>query len=158
MKGEKVGFTLIEILIVTSMIMLITLLGLVDFGGLRRRARDARRKSDLKQIQKALELYRARQSPPRYPGSLPVPGNCWTSAGDGTPCPPGGAPNIIYMEKMPGDPIKQPLASYSYSQVNTLNYLLCACLENASDPEGTSGSCGAAFSCSSGVKYELSTP
>jgi prepilin-type N-terminal cleavage/methylation domain-containing protein len=53
------GFTLVELLAVIAIIGILTGIIMVNIGGLRAKARDARRKADLSQIQNALELYYA---------------------------------------------------------------------------------------------------
>ncbi|MFH1971125.1 MAG: type II secretion system protein [Patescibacteria group bacterium] len=53
----KKGFTLIEMLVVISMIGILTTLALVSFESSQKRARDTQRKSDLKQYQTALENF-----------------------------------------------------------------------------------------------------
>jgi general secretion pathway protein G len=58
----KKGFTLIELLVVIAIIGMLSALLVPNFMGARERARDAQRKSDLKQIQKALEMYRQDQT------------------------------------------------------------------------------------------------
>jgi len=64
------GFTLIELLIVIVIIGVLATLLMTNFVGVRQRGRDAQRKSDLRQIQAALELYRADVG--QYPEALPV--------------------------------------------------------------------------------------
>jgi prepilin-type N-terminal cleavage/methylation domain-containing protein len=54
---DRKGFTLIEILIVVAIIGILASVVLVGLGPVQRRGRDARRISDLRQIQTALELY-----------------------------------------------------------------------------------------------------
>ena len=56
MKTKK-GFTLIELLVVIAIIGLLATLSVVSLNNARERARDARRLSDVRQIQTALELY-----------------------------------------------------------------------------------------------------
>lgn len=51
------GFTLIEMLIVISLIGILAALALVSFGPVQKQARDTTRKSDLKQYQNSLEMY-----------------------------------------------------------------------------------------------------
>lgn len=51
------GFTLVEILIVVSIIGLLSSIVLVGLGSFRARGRDARRVADLREIGNALELY-----------------------------------------------------------------------------------------------------
>lgn len=50
------GFTLIELLVVISIIGFLAAASLVAFNTVRMKARDVRRRADLVQIQKALEL------------------------------------------------------------------------------------------------------
>ncbi len=54
---NKKGFTLIELLVVIAIIGLLSTLAVVALGSARVKARDAKRLSDLKQVQTALELY-----------------------------------------------------------------------------------------------------
>jgi type II secretion system protein G len=51
------GFTLIELLVVIAIIGLLSSVVLASLNGARKKGRDARRLSDLKQLQTALELY-----------------------------------------------------------------------------------------------------
>ena len=55
-KGSS-GFTLVEILIVVSIIGMLASIVLVGLGSFRSRGRDARRAADLRETQNALELY-----------------------------------------------------------------------------------------------------
>lgn len=122
MSNAKSGFTLIELLIVIAIIGILASLLMVNFIGIRQKARDSQRKSDLhSQIQAALELYRADQG--RYPDSpLPACGSSLT----------GGSPPTTYMQKVPCDPLST--APYQYSFSGTA-YCLRACLENTNDGE-----------------------
>ena len=54
---NKKGFTLIELLVVVAILGLLSSVVLVSLDSARAKARDARRKSDIKQIQTALALY-----------------------------------------------------------------------------------------------------
>lgn len=54
---KKKGFTLIELLVVIAIIALLATIAVIALGQSRIRARDARRLSDIKQIQTALGLY-----------------------------------------------------------------------------------------------------
>jgi type II secretion system protein G len=65
-KNKKRGFTLIELLVVISIIGMLSSIVLSSLNDARAKARDARRMSDIKQIQNALELYRVDH------GSYPV--------------------------------------------------------------------------------------
>lgn len=152
MKIYKKAFTLIELLIVIAIIGMLSALLLPNFMGARERARDSQRKSDLKQIQKALEMYKQDQSLPTYPTSIPTTNTCWTSGGVGDPCPAGN----IYMNRFPTDP--SPGKQYYYSvDNNNLNYTLCACLENKADSDGSTN-CVVCGSCSSEKCYLVNQP
>lgn len=127
------GFTLIELLIVMAIIGVLVTLLLSNFIGIRQRARDAQRKSDLRQIQSALELYRSDLGV--YPSSLPT---CNTTG------LVGGSPSNTYMQKIACDPTNSAYNSGNYRYVGTgspvTSYNLVACLENASDKStGTTG-------------------
>lgn len=64
----KKGFTLIEILIVVSIIGLLASIVFVGLGASRARGRDARRLADLQSIQTGLELYFTKTG--TYPATL----------------------------------------------------------------------------------------
>lgn len=72
--GTK-SFTLIELIIVISIISLLSLIGLSGYGAVRENARNAKRKADLKEMQKALEAYKARN------GSYPLTDTAATTSG-----------------------------------------------------------------------------
>lgn len=57
MRKNKKGFTLIELLVVIAIIGLLSTLAVIALNNARQKARDARRITDIKQIQQALELY-----------------------------------------------------------------------------------------------------
>jgi type II secretion system protein G len=61
------GFTLIELLVVVAIIGLLSTMAVIAFGSVRSRARDARRKADLKQLSNAAELYFMNND--AYPGT-----------------------------------------------------------------------------------------
>src|SRR3989344_1689786 len=66
--GQK-GFTLIELLVVIAIIGLLSSVVLASLNGARKKARDARRLSDIKSLQSALELYYDSNSN-AYPATL----------------------------------------------------------------------------------------
>lgn len=57
LKKRVEGFTLIELLVVIAIIGILAGLIILGFNSVRKKARDAQRKSDLKQLQLALEEY-----------------------------------------------------------------------------------------------------
>lgn len=154
-KGQK-GFTLVELLVVIAIIGILSTLLMTNFIGVRQRARDAQRKADLRQIQSALELYRADQ------GAYPPPatnGSTYTLIS--TLCPtPGQFPTngtTVYMQTVPCEPLATSNVQLSnlfnsgnyYYNSDGSSYTVAACLENTSDSEKssapsslpTSGSC-----------------
>ncbi|OGH09980.1 MAG: hypothetical protein A2152_03440 [Candidatus Levybacteria bacterium RBG_16_35_6] len=118
--SNKKGFTLIELLIVIVIIGILATFLMSNFVGVRQRARDAQRKADLRQIQSALELYRADQD--SYP----------TSVGDGACGGSFSEGSNSYMGKIPCDPLTGN--AYWYS-LNSGLYTLQACLENLNDTQ-----------------------
>ena len=66
-KNRNSGFTLIELLVVISIIGLLASVVLVSLNSARTKARDAKRKADLAQLQKAIEMY--------YMNTDTMPGN-----------------------------------------------------------------------------------
>lgn len=128
---NKKGFTLIELLIVVGIIGILATLLMANFIGVRQRARDAQRKSDLRQIQSSFEIYRSDQN--TYPNALP---NCGSSL-------TGGSPANTYMQKVPCDPVGSSYSFNSgkyYLSSGASTYLLQACLENSADTQGVGSS------------------
>lgn len=150
---HKIGFTLIEILVVISILAAFVTMLVPNFMVARVKARDSKRKSDLKQIQKALELYRQDQTPPIYPAALPTPCGSWKSADLST----------TYMNVVPGDPMTSCPTQTGYHYVrdpsDTMRYDLYTCLEDKADSERTN--CPpSGFTCATGPGYcyKLSEP
>ena len=75
------GFTLIEILIVVAIIAILASIVLIGLGPAQQSGRDARRLSDLHEIQNALELYYNKCG--FYPGAANCVGG-WSNAADMT--------------------------------------------------------------------------
>ncbi|HOY56341.1 MAG TPA: prepilin-type N-terminal cleavage/methylation domain-containing protein [bacterium] len=121
MKKNIKGFTLIELLVVISIIGLLSTLAMVALTNARIKARDARRVSDIKQIQTALELYA--QDANRYPAILPSVGSVLAYSGN------------TYMGKIPGNPSPNGCA-YGYGGGSS-TYVLTFCLESSVSGLGT---------------------
>lgn len=136
---NKKGFTLIELLVVISIISVLSALLMTNFVGVRQRGRDGQRKSDIRQVQSALEFYRSDNG--SYPTVFPVCGQPFTYN------------NITYMQKIPCDPTEK--TDYPYVSANGLTYTIYACLENENDA-GRDASAQA--TCASGVSITLTNP
>lgn len=123
-KGQS-GFTLIELIVVISIIGILSSLLVANFMNVRYKTRDGVRKKDLEQIRLALETYRidAGEYPVRiYPTT---PSEC---TGDSSI----QLGSTIYMEKVPCDP-SDGTVKYTYTRTSQLQYDLYACLENSND-------------------------
>ena len=127
------GFTLIELLIVVAIIGILSTLLMTNFIAVRQRARDAQRKSDIKQMQSALELYRSDV------GSYPPPSAL--NALNSVACPTPSSftySGTTYMQQIPCDPNGSTYyhsGNYYYTS-NGSTYTIYACLENSSDGQG----------------------
>ena len=102
------GFTLIELIVVIGIIAILATLGLTTFGGIQKKARDAKRKGDLKDMQTALAQYYADNGsyPPTagtWRGSCP---SCSYGSGYTDTGSTGYIPDLApqYMQKLPHDP------------------------------------------------------
>src|SRR3989344_7621520 len=115
------GFTLIELLIVIAIIGLLVVLAAFSYGNVQAKARDAKRKQDLQELKRNLDVYR--QDTDGYPQQLSNLSPYMT-----LPLDPKSRSSYIY----------QPSGSRSVSyQGNTItvygSYSLTACLENPND-------------------------
>lgn len=129
-RGESSGFTLIELLVVIGIIGVLASVVLASLNSARRKSRDARRVSDIKQLQLALELYFDSNSNAYAPALADLAAN---NCG-GTPCIP----------TVPVDPINVAPNVYTYERQGTTSYVLRAVLEDRnailnSDVDGTVG-------------------
>lgn len=130
-KSDK-AFTLIELLVVIAILGVLATVGLASFRTAQMRGRDTQRKSDLKQLSNAVELYY--QDYKRYPlASALVAGAEFT---DG---------KTTYIKKVPQDPAG---GQYVYLVSGSgSKYQLFARLENSEDKNiiaGITVSCGTA--------------
>jgi prepilin-type N-terminal cleavage/methylation domain-containing protein len=102
---RKNSFTLIELLVVIAVIGMLSSIVLVSMRGAREKARDARRKQEIDQIMKALELYYNDygQYPPS--GGATYPNSGWSNSNDSSwDTLKGYLANYI---SLPKDPLNQ---------------------------------------------------
>ncbi|MGC9968157.1 MAG: prepilin-type N-terminal cleavage/methylation domain-containing protein [Minisyncoccia bacterium] len=132
MNKKRQGFTLIEILIVVAIIAILASVVLVGLGPTQQAGRDARRLSDIRQVQNALELFYNKCG--YYPGNVSG-GACSTAApspatwtGFGSMLTAAG----IGVSAIPGDPSSNRSYGYAYNSGNTA-YVLGVALENPSN-------------------------
>lgn len=107
----RTGFTLIELLITITIIAILSAIGLVSYTTFVKNARDAKRQSDLKFIQSALEQYHADQKYYPLDGEFIVGNPLKDPSGDKT-----------YLAQIPGESqSSQPQYSYQADPANCDN-------------------------------------
>lgn len=113
------AFTLLELLIVIVILGVLASVISGNFLSSLKKGRDARRKADLQEVQKALEIYYENNG--KYPTSL----NFGSSLSDSSK---------TYMQKLPTDP-KSPACEYKYitNTDNPTYYYLLSTIENNLD-------------------------
>lgn len=114
-KKYRSGFSLIELLVVATIIIVLTTIGLVSFQSAGRNSRDSKRKADMETVRQALVLRRADVG--SYPtGSYTaVTGQLITDdyLTDPAPTDPKGGTNV-----------------YSYTSATGSDFCVCATMEN----------------------------
>lgn len=128
MTTNRKGFTLIEILIVVAIIAILASIVLVGLGPTQQSGRDARRLSDLHEIQNALELYYNKCG--YYPGTISS-GACasgaptaWSDLSSALQSVSGGT--------IPVDPSSNRGYGYNVASDNS-TYVIGAVLENGNN-------------------------
>ncbi len=120
------GFSLIELIVVITIIAIMTTIAVVSFSGTNKRARDSKRVADLEKYRIALEM--ARQIGVTYPANL----------------------NILPTMGLIGTTISDPKTgySYAYNRLTDYSYELYACVE---DVGASNSPCsGATCNCAGG--------
>lgn len=150
---KKQGFTLIEIIIVMSIVSLLLAFILPSFSDANKKGRDGKRKADLKEIQSALEMYRSDTR--IYPAVV---------AGRADVQLAGLVPR--YTAKIPPDPLNKGIYYWNHNLASSTTYELCAYLERGiEDKDYNAGACGGSAACydvsGAGEKecnYEVTNP
>lgn len=181
--SKSFGFTLIELLVVIAVIGILATFVVASFASAQAKGRDARRKSDLDAVMKALELWKGDSAGGTYyptcAGSTAAAPNCPVTSGgssnfSATPNPPGHI--INYIKTVPTDPKVQvsgtcepalnhglrycyyPTGCASVSgSYQCTGYTFQSCLENANDQSATADAtqCGDG---TGGRLYSLQNP
>jgi len=126
-KKYNKGFTLIELLVVISIIGLLASIVLVSLNSARMKARDARRKSDIKQLEIALEMNYDRHGAYTQPENMCSDtsyggfGRCGSAGGTGDWDANSDLRDLItdgFMSVLPKDPINNSTYNYTYEPWN----------------------------------------
>lgn len=115
MKNKK-GFTLVELLVVVAIIGLLSTLAVVALGSARQKARDAKRVSDIKQIQTALELYFSDQNTYPVVAAAVTLGDATHLTLSSTNAFAAAAAGTTYMGLVPSNPTPNGTA-YTYTSL-----------------------------------------
>ncbi len=157
-KRKSVGFTLVELVVVVSIIAIISGISIFAVNSARTSGRDAKRKGDLAQIASGLEMYKSDCN--YYPRSLPSVGSSLTG-NSSFGCTVAAASSNIYIQALPGDPGG---SNYGYTVYpsgclnNCTRFCLWAKLEDSSTT--LPSYCNASFcgSVPAGFNYCLTSP
>lgn len=140
-----------EILIVIAMLGILATIIFGSYLTSLTKGRDSRRKQDLEQVARALELYYSEQGV--YPASAEVDFG-------GMLVKPDSGGSLFYMKQLPSDPVSG--YDYVYVSADQQKYQLYSCLENDQDPDYqkdvTSPSCGSCDPCRYGISSPNSVP
>ncbi len=135
-RNTKKGFTLVELLVVIAIIGLLATVAFLSLNRARSKARDAKRISDIRQVQSALELYYNDQLTPHYPVAASSAGVTLSSAVLGS----------IYLADVPDapSPADNPTGSTDCTAGNTYRY---ASLDGTAVPctDTADTECGASY-------------
>ena len=124
MNNQRKGFTLIEILIVVAIIAILASVVLVGLGPTQSLGRDARRVSDMHEVQNGLELYYNKG------GAYPVPTTAtWGPQSTATTFSGMLVNDGIGVSDVPNDPTTGKNYIYGWSAAGA-NYILETTLEN----------------------------
>lgn len=146
--GKK-GFTLVELLVVMAIISILATVILSGFRASQRRSRDAVRKSDLRQIGQALELFNSDHN--QYPvgNSGRIAACPFNTAGPETDCQFGTGEmedneGHLYFRQLPNDPVNDGAGTPTYyyrSLTGQRAFQIYAHLENPEDQNCINSDC-----------------
>lgn len=131
MVKKSKGFTLVELLVVISIIALLSTLAIVALNSARQKSRDAKRVADIKQIQTGLEMYLDGTTTKIYPVAasaiaLGAASYACLNQASGFTTVNCTSPIMSYVPADPGS------NSYSYTSASGATYSIVFTLEGAS--------------------------
>lgn len=123
------GFTLVELLVVIAVIGMLAGLLLTNFVGVRGRASDAKRKSDIAQLKTAVRIYYNdfQNYPTASSGTMMGCGTAGTSACSANGTFSAGSSGTIYMKRLP--------ESFRYYSDAADEFVIAVELDNVSDSD-----------------------
>ncbi|MFZ2026449.1 MAG: prepilin-type N-terminal cleavage/methylation domain-containing protein [Microgenomates group bacterium] len=114
----KKAFTLVEILVVVTIISLLASVAAVSYSQFVKQSRDTKRRTDIEQIRAAVELYRNFDANGEYPASVTFGTGEIKDA------------SATYLSTVPNDPLSSQTYTYYYGSLSAnKDYLICAYLE-----------------------------
>jgi type II secretion system protein G len=141
-RQSSVGFTIVELLIVIVVIGILAAITIVAYNGVQSRARDSERQTEMKSIEKALEMYNVDN------GGYPTcSGTTYVAGGVVSGCSMASLASALvpkYLSSLPTDPINsandvyryavgyQKTSSTAFSNNQTSNYITGMHLETVS--------------------------
>ncbi|PIS09681.1 hypothetical protein COT75_00595 [Candidatus Beckwithbacteria bacterium CG10_big_fil_rev_8_21_14_0_10_34_10] len=140
----KKAFTLIEVLVATTIIAILTAIAVNSYASAQKKSRDGKRKADLETVRSALEMYRVDVG--SYPSGVTYAAMI---------------NNLItanYLKTTPADP-KPSEYNYEYTSTNVYSYCICAHVESSAtvnECDCSPGNCDTVAGAS--CNYEISSP
>lgn len=127
--NSKRGFTLVELMIVITVIAILATIAVVSFTRVQKQARDTKRKAEIKSLQTALQAYFTEKQ--HYPNTAPVtPGTAQVASVALTGLAPDYIPSIPTGPLGAASTVVPPNTDYIFVTDSTgFTYGLCVALE-----------------------------
>lgn len=135
---KQKGFTLIELLVSMTIVAILATIGFTIYSDVQKSARDAKRKSDLNAVAKALEQYKTANGSYPYSESGDNLYSCWDKSDWYTQGSDTGTSGLLYTSLVTGNFIQSLPSDPINSQGGAGNYLadldnLCYIYNSPSD-------------------------
>ncbi|MBI5421492.1 MAG: type II secretion system protein [Parcubacteria group bacterium] len=125
--NKQRGFTLIELLVVVAIIGMLASTVLIGLSPARKMGRDARRVSDMRNMQNVLELFYSKYGV--YPNNTNNNLSDWASLGTLL-----SSPTVGLLQVIPTDPSPGTITPYKYGATNNgAGYVMSATLESSNN-------------------------